>query len=94
MNVSKAAAKLGSRKASVFTWLWVAWALAFGVIEGEALINRVSDDTLSEKLRDLFHTRTKAGRSVWAIVFGIFTGLFALHIAGSNLTFWGSSKEK
>ena len=33
---------------SGWTWLWVAWIAAFGVIEGVALFNAAKDDTLSE----------------------------------------------
>lgn len=33
---------------SVFTWAWIAWGLAFCVIEGVALVNSRSGDTLSE----------------------------------------------
>lgn len=33
---------------SVFTWLWIGWGVAFGVIEGVALANSRHGDTLSE----------------------------------------------
>jgi hypothetical protein len=33
---------------SGFTWLWIAWGLAFVVIEGVALFNSSRGDTLSE----------------------------------------------
>ena len=72
----------------MFRYLWLAWAVLFGVIEGTALFNKTKDDTLSENLRDLFHTNTRTGRTVWGVVFGIFAGLFALHISGSKQTWW------
>ncbi|HEY9416163.1 MAG TPA: hypothetical protein VIQ30_15485 [Pseudonocardia sp.] len=33
---------------SVFTWAWIAWGVAFAVIEGVALVNSRSGETLSE----------------------------------------------
>jgi len=72
----------------LFRYLWIAWAAAFGLIEGIALLNKKKDDTLSENLRDLFHTKTKTGRTVWGVVFGIFSGLFVLHISGSKYIDW------
>lgn len=33
---------------SVWTWAWIGWGLLFAVIEGMALVNSRSGDTLSE----------------------------------------------
>jgi hypothetical protein len=71
-----------------FDIAWVVWALLFFAIEGVAVFNKTHDDTLSEKFRDIFHTNTRAGRSVWAIIWCLFAGLFAMHIAGADLIFW------
>jgi hypothetical protein len=70
----------------VFTWLWFAWIGAFFAIEGSALA--LGDKptmlrTLSANMRHWFHTDTVAGRSVWAIVAGVFFGWFVIHIATS-----------
>lgn len=72
-----------------FDVAWLIWAALFGFIEGWALFRKAKDDTLSEKFRDLFHTNTKVGRSIWCIVWMLFAGLFAAHIMGADLTFWG-----
>jgi len=72
----------------IFKWLWLAWAGAFFAIEMPAVLNKAKDDSLSEQLRDIFHTKTKTGRTVWGVVFGIFAGLFAPHISGSGYIDW------
>jgi hypothetical protein len=45
-----------------YTWLWVIWVLAFGVIEYSALKNKGKGDTLTEHVRKLIGTGT-AGRN-------------------------------
>lgn len=40
-----------------YTWLWIAWMAAFGVIEGSALINKKRGDTLSEHTWRWFHVK-------------------------------------
>lgn len=64
------------------------------VFEAVGVTDKVPGDTISEDTRQLFHTSTRAGRSVWVILWSLFSGLFMAHIMGSNQTFWGSSKEK
>ena len=66
---------------TVWTWLWVAWAAAFAVIEGVAITNDAKDDTLSEHLREWFRTDRKLGRTVWLCVCGCFAAWFITHIA-------------
>lgn len=41
---------------SGWTWAWIAWLAAFGVIEGKALLNKEKGDTLSEHVRVWFAT--------------------------------------
>lgn len=65
----------------VFTLLWVAWGLAFAVIEGVAIVNDRRDDTLSEHLREWFRTDRKRGRTAWLVVSGCFFAWFVTHIA-------------
>jgi len=68
--------------------LWIGWAAAFFAIELTAVFNKTHDDTLSEKFRDLFHTNTKTGRTIWAGVWALFSGLFLAHILGAGTTWW------
>lgn len=72
----------------LFTILWVGWVAAFAVIEGIAIFNKGRDDTLSEKIRDLFRTDTRTGRTIWVVVIGAGAGLLAAHILSSGLTWW------
>ncbi len=41
-----------------YTWLWIIWILAFGVIEYAAIKNNDSGDTLSEHIWKLIGTNT------------------------------------
>lgn len=41
---------------SGYTWAWLAWLAAFGVIEGRALFNKRDGDTLSEHVWRWFAT--------------------------------------
>ncbi|MEU6777364.1 hypothetical protein [Streptomyces sp. NPDC046759] len=53
----------------------------FAVAAAVALASKRDEDTLSENVRRLFHTRTsKAGRAVFAVVWFRSSGWFALHI--------------
>lgn len=65
------------------TWtaLWVAWGLAFAIIEYAAISNDIEDDTLSEHFRRWFRTDTYLGRTAWLIVSGGFFAWFVVHIA-------------
>lgn len=71
----------------LFAILWLIWAAAFFTIEGIAVFNKQDDDTLSAKLRDLFHTRTALGKTIWIICLAVFAGLLGAHILGV-LTWW------
>lgn len=66
---------------SLFTWLWVAWGVAFAVIEAVAIFNDKKDDTLSEHFRLWFSTHTRLGRTVWLVISGLFFAWFVVHIA-------------
>lgn len=73
---------------NIFTYLWLGWGALFFLIEFIGLhFGDTADDprSLSANLRDWFHTNTTAGRSVWAVVFGVFAGWFAIHIAGGKV---------
>ena len=65
---------------TVYTVLWLAWIVAFAVVEGFALRNDRKDDTLSEHLRLWFRTDTRPGRTVFLCVFGAFVAWFGVHI--------------
>jgi hypothetical protein len=65
----------------LWTWLWIAWAAAFAVIEGVAVTNDRRGDTLSEHLRYWFRVDTHLGRTVWLVVSGVFLAWFVAHIA-------------
>jgi len=47
---------------SGWTWLWLAWLLAFAVIEGAALANCTEGDTLSETV---WHWASIRGKGTW-----------------------------
>lgn len=64
-----------------WTFLWIAWGLAFVVIEGAALRNDNPDGTLSVHLRRWFRTDTHLGRTAWLVVSGVFFAWFVVHIS-------------
>ena len=66
---------------TVWTWLWLAWAGMFALVEGAAIVNDVKDDTLSEHFRRWFRTDVKLGRTVWLVASGCFAAWFVTHIA-------------
>lgn len=66
---------------TIWTALWIAWGLAFALIEGVALANDTPGDTLSEHLRKWFRTDTHLGRSAWLVASGVFFAWFVVHIA-------------
>ncbi|MFF3015832.1 hypothetical protein [Streptomyces sp. NPDC057939] len=45
---------------TTWSWLWVGWLAAFLVIEGKALFNKTSGDTLSEHVWKWFSTARTA----------------------------------
>lgn len=81
-------AVLGGVVAAVFRFvgwadaMWVSWLGLFVVFEGHALLTESLGDTLSERTRDWFRTKTPAGR-VGFIVFVLALGSwFIPHILG------------
>jgi len=48
---------------SKYTWLWIAWIVAFLIIEGLAIFNKQAGDTLSEKVWEV--GKIKVGRATW-----------------------------
>ena len=66
---------------TVWTWLWLAWLVAFAVLEGYTIRSKRKGDTLSETTRRWFGTNTKLGRMIWIASFGLFAAWFVVHIA-------------
>lgn len=66
---------------SVWTWLWIAWGVAFALIEGTAIALGDWKGTLSDHLRAWFSTKTKPGRTAWVVVSGVFFAWFVVHVA-------------
>lgn len=64
----------------IYTLLWAGWVLAFIIVEGFALRNDVSGDTLSEHVRKWIRTDTKLGRTIFLVAFGGFAIWFLVHI--------------
>lgn len=60
---------------TVWTWLWLAWIAAFGVVEGIALTNSTNNDTLSEHVWVWLtqpKNRVKRTRARWLVILGRF----------------------
>ncbi|MET9964797.1 hypothetical protein ABZZ80_02415 [Streptomyces sp. NPDC006356] len=61
-------------------WIWTT-LLALGLIyELYALTNGAAGDTLSERVRALFHVHTRTGLTVFLVVWLAFAAWFAAHI--------------
>ena len=70
---------------SGYTIAWLAWGGAFALTETLALVNRRSNDTLSEQTRLLFRVSSSpAGR----LVFGLGWGAFSTWFLGHILQWW------
>lgn len=61
---------------------WIGWILLFGAMEGNAIVNETEGDTLSERTRIWFVTKTLAGKWGFTAALGVFTLSFAAHITG------------
>lgn len=61
---------------------WVAWIALFGAMEANAIRSETEGDTLSERLRVWFVTKTAAGRWGFTAALGVFALAFAAHITG------------
>lgn len=64
-----------------YTWLWVAWLLAFIGIEGAALINKDKGDTLSEHVWKWFSVKEQSSgkRTFRMVALGGFLAWLATH---------------
>lgn len=77
-----------------FKTAYIVLTAFLAAFEMTAVFNKTSGDTISEDTRQAFHTDTRTGRTVWVILWSLFSGLFMGHIMGSTETWWGSRKEK
>lgn len=54
-----------------WTWAWIAWVIAFALVEIPAIIRRNNSkddpDTLSDHLVRFFHIRTGWGKVAWSV---------------------------
>lgn len=61
---------------------WFGWIALFAAMEGNAVVSETEGDTLSERLRVWFMTKTVAGRWGFTAALGVFALTFAAHITG------------
>lgn len=61
---------------------WLGWIALFAAMEGNAIASETAGDTLSERLRVWFMTKTVAGRWGFTAALGVFALTFATHITG------------
>jgi hypothetical protein len=59
-----------------YTWAWILWILAFGVIEFAAIKDKREGDTLSEHVWKVIGTKGKKDAGKWILRLGL-AGLFA-----------------
>ena len=64
-----------------YTWLWIAWLLAFLGIEAAALLNKDRGDTLSEHVWKWFSVKegNSRKRTVRIATLGAFLAWLAIH---------------
>ena len=64
-----------------YTWLWIAWLLAFVGIEAAALINKDKGDTLSEHIWKWFSVKegNSKKRTFRMVMLGGFLGWLVTH---------------
>lgn len=63
----------------------LAWGAIIGLgflYETYTLVSKKSGDTLSERIRTWFRTRTKTGRAVFTLSWVSFSAWFLVHILG------------
>jgi hypothetical protein len=71
---------------NLWDFLWLAWLLAFAVIEGVAIRHDHHDaatgdrSTLSAHLRRWFHVNTHLGRTSWLVFSVLFMAFMIPHI--------------
>lgn len=75
---------------TIYDILWLAWVLAFAVIEGVAIHHDRTDaatgdrSTLSAHLRRWFHVETHIGRTSWLVFSVAFMAFMVPHILGGG----------
>lgn len=64
-----------------FSWAWVGWLGLFAVIEGAALFNKKSGDTLSENVWRWFRVKAPSSttRTIRMTLLGAFLGWLTIH---------------
>lgn len=62
--------------------VWGALFAAGGAYEIYAIFNKKNGDTLSERTRTLFRTKTKIGKTVFTAGWVAFSAWFLFHILG------------
>jgi hypothetical protein len=63
----------------------IVWSTLFGAgvaYEAYTILNKKNGDTLSERTRTWFHTRTKAGKIVFSVAWITFATWYLIHIIG------------
>lgn len=60
--------------------IWLSWLLLFAIFEGRALLDPRLGDTLSERVRAWFRTKTTPGRVMFATAWVTFAVWFLIHI--------------
>lgn len=60
--------------------IWVTWLLYFAVAEAIGLASRRDGDTLSERVRVWFRTKSRAGHVGFLIAWTVFAIWFLVHI--------------
>ena len=60
--------------------MWVGWIALFGAMEGNAIVSETEGDTLSERTRVWFGTKSRAGRWGFLAALGLFASWYAVHI--------------
>lgn len=60
--------------------MWIGWLALFGAMEGNAIVSETEGDTLSERTRVWFGTKSRAGRWGFLASLGVFATWFAVHI--------------
>jgi len=86
------AARVAAR-AKWFKRGYIALTVGLAALEADAVFNKTPGDTISEDARAAFHTDSRVGRTVWVVLWSLFSGLFMGHIMGTTETLWGSAPK-
>ena len=66
--------------------MWIGWIALFGAMEGNAIINETEGDTLSERTRVWFATKSRAGRWGFLASLGVGAAWYAVHIIAPGVS--------